>query len=70
MDHPVLKLKKPVEGCLGIKCLVITWTVLLCVWIKLVMVQKVGLLRLYGYAFELSSWFLDFLEWGVDHKIL
>ena len=49
------------------------WTVHLCVWIKLVMVQKVGLLRLYGYAFELSSWskfFLDFLEWGVEHKIL
>ena len=67
MDHPVLKLKKPVEGCLGIKCLVITWTVLLCVWIKLVMVQKVGLLRLYGYAFELINWskiLLDFLEWG------
>ena len=56
MDHPVLKLKKPVEGCLGIKCLVKTWTVHLCVWIKLVMVQKVGLLRLYEYAFELSSW--------------
>ena len=56
MDHPVLKLKKPVEGCLGIKCLVKTWTVHLCVLIKLVMVQKLGLLRLYGYAFELSSW--------------
>ena len=56
MDHPVLKLKKPVEGCLGIKCLVKTWTVHLCVWIKYVMVQKGGLLRLYGYAFELSRW--------------
>ena len=58
MDHPVLKvkLKKPVEGCLGIKCLVKTWTVHLRVWIKLVMVKTVGLLRLYGYAFELSSW--------------
>ena len=72
MDHPVLKLKKPVEGCLGIKCLVKTWTAHLCVWIILVMVQKVGL-RLYGYAFELINWskiLLDFLEWGVDHKIL
>ena len=56
MDHPVLKLKKPVEGFLGIKCLVKTWTVHLCVWIKFVMVQKVGLLWRYGYAFELSSW--------------
>ena len=55
MVHPVLKLKKPVEGFLGIKCLVKTWTAHLCVWIILVMVQKVGL-RLYGYAFELSSW--------------
>ena len=60
MDHPVLKLKKPVEGCLGITCRVKTWTAHLCVWIILVMVQKVGLLRPYGYAFE----------WGVDHKIL
>ena len=56
MDHLVLKLKKPVEGCLGIESLVKNWTVHLCVWIKLVMVQKVGLLRLYGYAFKLSSW--------------
>ena len=56
MDHPVLKLKKPAEGCLGIKCLVKTWTIHLCVWIKLVMVQKVGPLQLCGYAFELRSW--------------
>ena len=55
MDHPVLKLKKPVEGCLGIKCLVKTWTVHLCVWIKFVMVQKVGLLWRYGHTFELST---------------
>ena len=37
------------------KGLVKTWTVHLCVWIKLVMVQKVGLLRLFGYAFELRD---------------
>ena len=70
MDHPVLKLKKPVEGFLGIKCLVKTWTAHLCVWIILVMVQKVGL-RLYGYAFELINWskiLLDFLEWGWTMK--
>ena len=67
MDHPVLKLKKAVEGCLGIKCLVKAWTVHLCVWIKLVMVQKVGLLPLYGYAVEISNWskkLSDFLERG------